>query len=260
MDNSFDLARIRALPFLAGLEYCREIDSTNNRALERAKQPHLPCPWLVLTDRQTKGRGRGTNQWWSGAGSLTFSLVLECRGKRLLSQAECRISLVAALSVCETVQDLLPHALVQLKWPNDVFFQGKKLCGILVEADSSRGGRFVVGIGVNVNNSLRAAPVELSAIAISLTEVAEQSIDRTDVLLRILTHFSENLTHCESNSLALADRWRSLCMLHGRTLCVEAGKQRTIGVCQGIDDEGALLLQTEAGISRCLSGMVVQIY
>lgn len=73
----FDLQRIRDESFVQELDFHWELGSTNTHALERAEQSDPQLPLLVLAERQTQGRGRAQNVWWSSAGSLTFSLVLE---------------------------------------------------------------------------------------------------------------------------------------------------------------------------------------
>jgi BirA family biotin operon repressor/biotin-[acetyl-CoA-carboxylase] ligase len=117
----------------------------------------------------------------------------------------------------------------------------------------------VIGIGVNVNNSLRRAPRDLQARATSLTDAAGRVFDRTELLIRILRRLTLILQELHEDQFPLSDRWQSACMLQGRTICLESGGQSAIGVCQGIDDEGALLLQTEAGITRHLTGIVSSI-
>ena len=99
--------------------------------------------------------------------------------------------------------------------------------------------RLVVGIGINVNNSLTQAPQPVAATAISLMDVAGYSFDLTIVLVRVLHQLANQLAALARADVTLASRWQELCMLSGRRVQVEAGQRTTVGMCQGIDESGA---------------------
>ena len=250
-----DLEQIRRATFVRTVEHHREILSTNTRALSWAEDPALELPALVLADVQTAGRGRGANRWWSAPGALTFSLILP-RVSSLEKSSWPRISLTAGLAVYDALQQLRPGLEIGLKWPNDVYVQRRKICGILAEASPRSPARVVVGIGLNVNNSVTAAPSPVAATAISLLDVAGYQFDLSVVLIRVLHQLAEQLAALARSDTTLASRWQELCMLSGRSVQVEAGQRTTIGICQGIDESGALLVDTVAGCERCISGVV----
>ena len=158
--------------------------------------------------------------------------------------------------MCESLQQLRPGLEIGLKWPNDVYVQGRKICGILVEVPPRSPDRIVVGIGLNVNNSFQHAPPAVAATAISLREVAGYSFNLTNVLIRLLSQLADHLAALARDDAALATRWKSLCMLSGRQIQVEAGQRTTGGICQGIDESGALLVDTTSGQEMCISGIV----
>ena len=81
--STADLARIQSETYLRAVEYHRQLPSTNDLALELAPRDDVELPLLVLTEQQTAGRGRGENQWWSSAGTLTFSLLIEAEANGL---------------------------------------------------------------------------------------------------------------------------------------------------------------------------------
>jgi BirA family transcriptional regulator, biotin operon repressor / biotin---[acetyl-CoA-carboxylase] ligase len=255
--QTFDLDRIRSSGLVREVEFHAQIDSTNNRATELARQPRLDCPFLVLAARQSAGRGRGANRWWSAPGALTFSLVLEPRQSALPTERWPQLALAAGGAVCEAIEQSIPDAVVALKWPNDVYLAGKKASGILVEAPAGGTGRLLVGIGVNVNNSLASAPPELTRIATSMTDVACRPFDSTDVLLAILARFDDWRSHLVNNERALFARWRTRCLLTGKHVCLNAGSGQVTGVCRGIDDAGRLVLTTAEGSQGYLSGTIV---
>jgi len=250
-----DLEQIRRTTFVQTVEHHQEIESTNTRAIRWAEDPALALPALVLSDMQTGGRGRGTNRWWSAPGALTFSLILP----RITSSDEpswLRISLTAGLAVYDALQQLRPGLQIGLKWPNDVFVQCRKICGILTETSPRAPARLVLGIGLNVNNSLAAAPSAVAATATSLVDVAGYRFDLSVVLTHVLRQLAEQLAALARADTALASRWQELCMLTGHHIQVDAGQRVTVGLCQGIDESGALLVDTPAGRELCRSGVV----
>jgi BirA family biotin operon repressor/biotin-[acetyl-CoA-carboxylase] ligase len=253
----FDLDRIRSSGLVREVEFHAEIDSTNDRATEQARLPRLDCPYLVLAARQSAGRGRGSNRWWSAPGALTFSLVLDARQSGLPPERWPQIALAAGGAVCEAIEQSIPEAAVGLKWPNDVYLAGKKACGILVEAPAGGTGRLLVGIGVNVNNRLASAPQELTQIATSMIDVAGRPFDLTDVLLAILARFGDWRSHLVNNERGLFERWRRRCLLTGKRVCLNTGSRQVTGLCRGIDDAGLLVLSTPDGTERYLSGTIV---
>jgi BirA family biotin operon repressor/biotin-[acetyl-CoA-carboxylase] ligase len=254
--NPPDLERIRSSGLVREVEFHTEIGSTNDRAAELARQPSLDCPFLVLAARQTAGRGRGSNRWWSAPGGLTFSLVLEARQSGLPVERWPQIALAAGAAVCEAIEQAIPNAAVGLKWPNDVYLSGKKASGILVEAPSTGTGRLLVGIGVNVNNSFVNAPAELQPLATSMTDVARRPFDSTAVLLAILARFDVCLSNLVGNQRELFERWRTRCLLSGKRVRLSSGSRRVTGVCRGIDETGRLVLVTPEGTERHLSGTI----
>lgn len=259
----FDLDRIRRETFIRQLDFHDEIDSTNTRALTIAAEAQ-GFPTLVLAERQTAGRGRGDHSWWAGPGSLTLSLLLRTGDYAIQPGHSPLMSLTAGLAVAQAASDFVPTGDVRLKWPNDVFINGRKACGILLETASNHSGRMVVGIGLNVNNSARHAPPELQSTATSLCDVTGKELDRTTVLIALLHRLEKCLKLLQHDIAELADLWRSRCYLQGRTVQIQpslagTSSDRVTGVCQSIDDDGALLLQTETTLVRCISGVVAKI-
>lgn len=174
------------------------------------------------------------------------------------------VSLAAGLAVAQTVSEIVPTSDVRVKWPNDVLINGRKVCGILLESASSSPGVIVLGVGLNVNNSTAQAPQDLQAIATSLCDLAAKQFDQTMTLVALLQRIEKCLELLNQDPAELVDQWRSCCYLQGRTVQLQPGLpgstgERVTGVCQGIDDDGALVLQTESVIVRCVSGAVVKI-
>ncbi|MBX3413750.1 MAG: biotin--[acetyl-CoA-carboxylase] ligase [Pirellulales bacterium] len=257
----FDLDRIRASGLLRQLEFREEIDSTNNLAIALLAESALETPALVLAERQTAGRGRGTNRWWADGGALTFSLVISPDAAGISSERWPRISHCAALAVAEAIEEFVPTAEGQLKWPNDVYLAGRKVCGVLVEVPAASKGepqRVVVGIGVNVNNSLAGAPEDVRARAISLADVCGTSTDMTAFLLTLVQRFHEALAHLAANDAVLFAGWSRRCLLSGRTVAIDIGGRQIRGRCRGVAEDGALLVESTGGLERVLGGIVLE--
>lgn len=254
--TAFDLQRIKAETFVQSVDFHEELGSTNDRALELSRRGDLVTPLLVLANRQNAGRGRGGHRWWSTDEALTFSFIIDSQQAPLPPARRPQLSLTAGLAVCEVLAGLLPGAAVGLKWPNDVHLESRKVCGILVEVPPHREDTFVIGIGVNVNNLLTDAPEELRATATSLFEIGRRTFGLTDVLIRLLRQFAEELPRLVQNPSRLADRWQPYCVLTGRLVRLDGGRRPVTGICQGIDADGALLLETEAGVERFFGGTV----
>jgi BirA family biotin operon repressor/biotin-[acetyl-CoA-carboxylase] ligase len=143
-----------------------------------------------------------------------------------------------------------------LKWPNDVYLQQRKVCGILIEAPHGRSPRLVVGVGINVNNSFASAPPEQRQIAISMSEVAGGRLSRARILIRVLRNLEDQLALLNRNIPQVVDDCRQYCLLSGQRVTCQIGSRQVRAVCDGIDEDGALRLVTPSGVERIVSGQV----
>jgi BirA family transcriptional regulator, biotin operon repressor / biotin---[acetyl-CoA-carboxylase] ligase len=203
----------------------RLTDSTNERARELAAAG-APHGTLVTADEQRAGRGRQGRVWTAPAQSAVLMSVV-------LRDVSETLPLAAAVAVCEA----LPVE-AQIKWPNDVWIEGRKVAGILVEARPQEGWA-VLGIGLNVTTS--DFPAELAPTATSLA-LAGAPLSVEDALARLLAALTHWLPRPPSEVLAA---WRSRDALLGRSVRWEDGGRE--GVARGIDPSGALIVETRAG-------------
>jgi BirA family biotin operon repressor/biotin-[acetyl-CoA-carboxylase] ligase len=209
---------------------------------------------LVITESQTKGRGRLGREWFSPKyKGIYLSLIL--RPKVLPTQAPV-FTLLSAVSVCEAVKEITGLD-IQIKWPNDLLAHNKKLGGILTELNAEMDEvRFVViGIGLNVNNDKKAQP----AGAISLKELTGQEISRIDLLKEILRRIEENYSAFQNKGAHLIiEKWRSYSVTLGRRVKVFSHKEHIEGEAVDIDIDGGLLLRKDSGLTqKVTSGDVV---
>lgn len=252
MTSIVDCERIKKETLVADVEVFATLPSTNDHALKRAADRDCQKPLLIFAEQQTAGRGRGTNRWWSDGGALTFSLLTES----IPTASSSSISLAMGVAACDAIRGLGGDLDAGLKWPNDVYLAGRKVGGILIERLSYHSGDLVVGVGLNVNNSLHCAPAEISETATSLVDVARRLHNLQLVLIRLLQHIEKAFAALRSDQRWLQHRWRELCILSGRRVVVDIAHRRHAGLCQGIDDDGALIVQTASGPVKCVNGVV----
>jgi BirA family biotin operon repressor/biotin-[acetyl-CoA-carboxylase] ligase len=237
-----------------------EIASTNDAALALATTHASSQPLLISARRQTAGRGRGTHAWWSADGALMFSLLLTPAAHRLDRQRMPQVSLVAALATADVLTELAPSHSVQVKWPNDVFLAGHKVCGILAEVPANALGsaqRMVLGLGLNVNNSFAAAPRELREIATSLVDTTATPHELSSVLIAWLRHFEDRLgALAQGDGGRLVDDWAQRCLLTGRHVELTLGARTVAGLCRGIDRTGHLLLEIGGQLQAFAGGTI----
>jgi len=257
-----DVVRILRETAVARVEYHPTLTSTNDRAAQCAARGASELPLLVVADRQTAGRGRDAKTWWTGQGSLAFSLLVDAETVAADESRSPLVALAVAVAVAETAATVMPSHPVGIRWPNDVVVGvseqtgERKLAGILVEVLPNR--RHVIGIGLNVNDATADAPAELQGKLATIFDVTSRRYNQTDVLVDLLRRLFDWFSRLCGDSKAVADRANQLCMQHDRMLTLQWGKRRTLGRCRGIAADGSLLLETSAGVEKFCSGSVVE--
>ncbi len=229
--------------------YFLDLDSTNRYARELADRG-APEGEVVIAESQSRGRGRLGRAWISPPyANLYFSVILRPRLPPLHAP---QITLMAAVAVGDAVEAFLSCPAV-IKWPNDILVGGKKLAGILAESSgSSTTIEFVIlGIGVNVNWPQRLMPDMIRDRATSLLDLRQSSVDREAFFRRLI----QDLDRCygvleERGFGALAPVWESRFGLRGCKVKVVMTDQVLMGRAQGIDCNGALIVETGGGERR----------
>lgn len=162
-----------------------ESTRSTNDFLRQMLSPELPEGFVVFAEHQTAGRGQRANRWESAPQQgLWFSVLL--RPQIPLAETA-RLTDWAAAAVATTIRQQLALA-PTIKLPNDVYLGARKVCGVLVETKAGQGSHFaaIAGIGVNVNQSLEAFPVELQTRAGSLAMALGRAVDRQDLAIALL--------------------------------------------------------------------------
>ncbi len=229
------------------LIFLKETDSTN-RQLRILAEEGAPEGTVVAAKYQTAGRGRLGRSFFSPAGcGLYFSLLLRPKER---AQDALRITVTAAVAVAQAVKNRLGIEL-QIKWVNDLYYKGRKVCGILAEGKADSAGEMeyvVLGIGLNL-----FAPPEgfgaLSEIASALLDREPIETLRREILDEILTCF-EALYRTPGN---LMEEYRSRSFLTGKTVTVVRGEERIRATVLDVNERGSLVVRDEEGRQRTFS-------
>jgi BirA family biotin operon repressor/biotin-[acetyl-CoA-carboxylase] ligase len=252
--GQLDKRRLIRETFVAAVEHHWTIASTNDRAKQLAAAGTSPLPALVVADQQTAGRGRGANRWWTGQGSLAMSLALDAGIAGIERVRSPLVAMAAAVAVTQTVAARLPAMTVGVHWPNDVYVQGRKLAGVLVEVPSAT--HCILGIGVNTNNTISAGPTEIQDRAVSLRDLTGNRYEHTEFLIDLLGRLEPRLRQVAQSPHAVGHLANKLCLQRGQTLTIDVAEQTLTGRCAGIAHDGALLIDTADGCSAFYSGVV----
>ena len=225
------------------IEYYETVISTNKIAMEMAD---IQEGTVVIGGEQRKGRGRLDRNWHSPKSGLWFSIILKPDKNKLDKAAV--LTLIGALSVYEAISNLNINA--DLKWPNDILYKNKKLCGILSQFKSkgNKVDRVVVGIGVNVNQ--KVFPKELADTSTSLRLIKGEKINKETFLADILNIFGLYYEKFENNEINdIINKWKSnMSMLHKVISFITSNKNKYKGEVVDITDKGELVVEKDNGI------------
>lgn len=228
-------------------------DSTNSQLMQKVQGNVVTqLGYTLVAEAQTAGRGRRGRNWYSPfAASLYFSMYWRLEQG---IQAAMGLSLVVAIAITRLLkQQYLVDA--KVKWPNDVYVDGKKLCGILVElaGQAHAGCDVIIGIGMNIRLP-KHAHNNIDQQYIDLTLASEQVIDRNLLvvllqkqLVALLTQFTQAGFSCFVDEFDQYNQYRDKAVkLIGNT--------EIKGICVGVDQQGALLIKTDNGVQAYFGG------
>jgi BirA family transcriptional regulator, biotin operon repressor / biotin---[acetyl-CoA-carboxylase] ligase len=233
-------------------------DSTNRVAMQLGYAGE-PEGTVVLAEAQTAGRGRSGRTWHSEKGTgLYFTILLRPR----LSPAQAPLLTMLAGISAQTAIAAQTGMVPELKWPNDLLLNGKKVGGILTEMHAEPNAvRFVIaGIGINVNQE--KFPPELSGMATSIRKESGRMSYRLELLVRLLTQFESDYNRFLREGPAfVVTRFESASSFaRGRRVRVETGADSYSGVTAGLSPEGLLLVQRDNGpLITVIAGDVTEV-
>jgi len=247
--------RPEAAGLLSVLEIQETVGSTNAEAM-RAVEQGAPAGLVCTAERQTAGRGRRGRQWVSPfASNLYLSLVWEfnqgAAGLEGLSLAV-GVAVARALAACG-----IPA--VQLKWPNDVLFEGSKLGGILLEMTGDAAGacQVVVGVGLNVSMPQASAAAIDQAWTDIETITGREHPGRNALLAAMLNELLPLVAGFEDQGFAhWREEWQALDAFSGANVVLNMGGGQVSGVARGVNERGALQLETTTGVQSVFGGEI----
>jgi BirA family biotin operon repressor/biotin-[acetyl-CoA-carboxylase] ligase len=257
VDSLVDLICAGSRERLDLIEVFDEIDSTNSYLL--AEIPPAPGRFRVaFANHQTAGRGRLGRQWRSPPGSgicLSMSYTFERKPKNLAC-----LTLSIGVGLAQALQQMGAKG-IELKWPNDLIVNRRKLGGILTEIHPSKSDcvTVVTGLGLNVEltgvNSSGSHPdlVEAADLADCFSVLPSRQVVSSCLVDAL---FSTQNEFGKKGFSAFAEAWRGFDWLRGQKISVQQTGGLSTGICDGIDNDGALLLETSLGRERIVSGSV----
>ncbi|NMP15990.1 bifunctional biotin--[acetyl-CoA-carboxylase] ligase/biotin operon repressor BirA [Thalassotalea sp. Y01] len=230
------------------------IDSTNSYLMRRLPN-QVTHGQVCISEYQSAGRGRRGKQWQSPLGSHLYMSMYWYLEQGMA--AAMGISIVVGIAVADVLKGIygLP---VQLKWPNDIYVDGAKLAGILVELEgqSIGPGHCVIGLGLNVQMPDNSA-AEIDQSWTDLSRELTDNIDRNLLTAQLIAQISKRLKQHHQFGLApMLDDWQKQDYFYNKNVLLLAGDKTTRGICKGINQSGALLLEIDGKLQPVYGGEV----
>lgn len=232
------------------LYYQPVLDSTNQMLREHIDSQGLQFPAVATTEMQLQGRGRRGRSWQAGFAQgvlLSVAMRVPCSAVQLGG-----LSLACGVEVAHALQSLGVTD-VQLKWPNDLLLNGEKLGGILIELSGETEGPcdVVVGLGLNVASAPAASDLDKTG----LLPACLPGLSRNDLLQACSLALCQVLSgYAGKGFVAWQADWQALNAHQGQEVAIQQASGDVYGVCLGVDDQGALLLKTQAGEQTVFAG------
>ncbi len=236
------------------LEVYQQVDSTNEIAMGLARSRHASGN-MVLAEMQTAGKGRRGRQWVSPYGrNIYLSAVHHFSGGAAVTQG---LSLAVGVVVVEVLHDMGIKDL-QLKWPNDILWQGKKLGGILLEISGDPAGSFdvIAGLGINVNMTLREGH-EIGQQWTTMSAITGAAINRSLLSANLANGLLPMLASYEARGFKhYRTAWQKLDSCLDQRVVLSVGEQEVSGIARGVTESGALRIETSEGHQEFSGGEV----
>ncbi|MBQ9737132.1 MAG: biotin--[Clostridia bacterium] len=238
--NSFPADRIFAL---------KTVNSTNFYAKNLALRHINQHETVVISDTQTDGRGRLGREFFSPPESGIYMSIILTPENIVLPPSH--LTVAAGVAVCRVLKDICPGA-PSIKWVNDIFLEGKKVCGILAEGiwtpNTNLQKDIIVGIGLNVFTKSEVFPGKLNKIAGS---IFPQGITRNEIIAKILMQFRSLYQSASVSSLI--DEYKSYSLILGKHIVFSVGDKSFKGIAKDINNDGNLVVLLDSGKEMTLN-------
>lgn len=251
----------RAIDLTPSLNLCWQLASTNDEALQKIADGHIPSGYVCLAEQQTSGRGRRGREWVSPFGSnIYLSLVWNFEGGVAAIEG---LSLAIGIAVVRALSDLGFDG-VRLKWPNDVLWDGRKLAGILIDivGDASGLCSVVIGLGINVRipealgQAIQQPWVDLNSMAKFMSGKGNpKGVSRNALVGVLLNHLTDILQNYHLEGFALyRQEWEDNGAYLGCPVSLLAADKNINGIMQGLTNQGGLRLLVDGNEDIYLGG------
>lgn len=224
------------------VEVLNQTDSTNDYV--KRSLPHINPNHLTVAEGQVKGRGRMGRGWYS---PLTKNIAMSYYATvKVPSKDLGKLSLMVACCVMNSIVELIgDYPGLGIKWPNDIWYNGSKLCGILIDSFQDKSDasvtHLIIGIGINTHKLDKSFVVD---DVTSIEEIIGRLVSRNQLVAIIVNHLAAQLEQCEQIGFSsMMDTWNKYDLLNGREVTITQGKDTMQGLCKGINPLGALMVQ-----------------
>jgi len=254
LDQQLINQQLRMRDINSKVEVHSVIDSTNSY-LMRSLPDKLTQGQVCIAEYQSAGRGRRGRQWISPFGSHVYLSMYWYLEQGM--SAAMGLNVVAAMAISDAIHDLY-NIKVQLKWPNDIYLQGVKLAGILIdlEGQALEPCHSVIGIGLNLAMPEQSAE-QVDQPWTDLQTQTEKVIDRNALVIKIIESLKIRLLeHQEKGITDMVEQWRLQDHFYNKAVKLVTGAKETFGICKGINNQGALLLEIDDQIKPVYGGEV----
>jgi BirA family biotin operon repressor/biotin-[acetyl-CoA-carboxylase] ligase len=233
----------------------QSVKSTNDTAVKLVAKGAQEGA-IITADEQRQGRGRLGRKWFSPPGTgIYLSIVLK---PPFLPEDAPGLAIMTAVALADTLAVIRPGK-VQIKWPNDIWINGRKVAGILTElsADRDKIHYVIVGVGINVNQRAADFPDDIRGIATSVRRELKRRILRVDLTQRFLCNFEKEYeTYIRYRLKKSHRKIRKYSALIGKEVTLKLGRSSRTGLVKDIDKDGCLILQTAQGREKITAGEV----
>jgi BirA family biotin operon repressor/biotin-[acetyl-CoA-carboxylase] ligase len=234
------------------IEVLNVIGSTNQYLKDKSND--IENGHTCLAEAQTAGRGRHGRKWVSPyASSLYLSMHWSFSGGYSVMGG---LSLAVGVAIVDALNECGVQG-IQLKWPNDIYADGKKLAGVLIEVEGQIGSGCQAIIGVGLNVALPKNVEEIGQPWIDLMQLSEPLIDRNLLAGTLISELTNALILFENGGLTpFISKWRALDVYADQAVRLIIGQQTLSGISRGIDTSGAILLETDQGVKAFHGGEI----
>ena len=239
--------------------YFEEIDSTQNFAQQIASDKKENGT-IIIAEKQTTGRGRLNRKWTSPKGGMWFSLIIH---PKFDVSSSTLIPILSAVALSKSIKTVLGIK-TEVKWPNDITMNGKKVAGMLVDASFQANNidYLILGIGINFDTDAEKLEKRLSKTpnfyGVNSLRKKDDKTPPKVLLKEFLLQFEKNLSQLDNGEKSkIVKEWTRRAIGIGKKLTINTSNGKISGISQGIDNDGALKIKTKRETKRIFVGDVV---